>query len=127
MRPRRLITLFGCGGDRDRSKRPVMGRISAATSDLTVVTSDNPRGEDPAAIVDEILVGVREVDPQGARLLVEVDRARAIALAIAQAGAGDIVLIAGKGHEPYQLIAGVKHDFDDRLVARDALLAKKGG
>jgi UDP-N-acetylmuramoyl-L-alanyl-D-glutamate--2,6-diaminopimelate ligase len=125
MQPRRLITLFGCGGDRDRSKRPVMGRICAAGSDLTVVTSDNPRGEDPAAIVDEILVGVREVDPQGARYVVEVDRARAIALAIERAGAGDIVLIAGKGHEPYQLIAGVKHDFDDRLVARDAL-ARRG-
>ncbi|MDX2167066.1 MAG: UDP-N-acetylmuramoyl-L-alanyl-D-glutamate--2,6-diaminopimelate ligase [Deltaproteobacteria bacterium] len=126
MRPRRVITLFGCGGDRDRAKRPLMGRISAAGSDLTVVTSDNPRSEDPAAIVEEILVGVREVDPQGQRHVVEVDRARAIALAIERAASGDIVLIAGKGHEPYQLIAGVKHDFDDRLVARGALRARRG-
>jgi UDP-N-acetylmuramoyl-L-alanyl-D-glutamate--2,6-diaminopimelate ligase len=121
LQPRRLITVFGCGGDRDRAKRPVMGRISASGSDLTVITSDNPRSEDPAAIVAEIVAGAREVDAAGARTVVEVDRARAIALAIEQAGPGDVVLIAGKGHEPYQLIAGVTHDFDDRLVARAAL------
>ena len=121
LRPRRLITVFGCGGDRDRGKRSVMGRISAAGSDLTIVTSDNPRGEDAAAIVDEIVAGVREVDHDASRHPVELDRARAIALAVAHAQAGDIVLIAGKGHEPYQLVAGVKHDFDDRLVARAAL------
>jgi len=121
LQPRRLITVFGCGGDRDRAKRPLMGRISAAGSDLTIVTSDNPRGEDPQTIVDEILVGVRAADPTGARYTVEVDRDRAIAAAIAAAGRGDIVLIAGKGHESYQLVAGVKHDFDDRVVARQAL------
>jgi len=125
MRPHRVITVFGCGGDRDRAKRPLMGRISAAGSDLTIVTSDNPRSEDPDAIIDEIRAGVREVDPRGARSLTEVDRARAIALAIDEARAGDIVLIAGKGHEPYQLIAGVKHDFDDRVVARAALEKKR--
>lgn len=121
LHPRRLITVFGCGGDRDRAKRPAMGRIGAAGSDLAVITSDNPRGEDPAAIVAEIVAGAREADPRGERTVVEVDRAAAIALAIARAGAGDIVLIAGKGHEPYQLIAGVRHAFDDRLVARAAL------
>jgi len=124
LRPRRLITVVGCGGDRDRSKRPVMGRIAAEGSDLTVITSDNPRSEDPAAIVAEIVAGARAVDPSGDRLAVEVDRAAAIALAIDRAGAGDVVLIAGKGHEPYQLIAGVRHDFDDRLVARAALDAR---
>ena len=121
LRPRRLITVFGCGGDRDRAKRPVMGRISAAGSDLTVITSDNPRGEDPAAIVAEIAAGARAAAAEGERVVVEVDRAAAIALAIERAGPGDIVLIAGKGHEPYQLVAGVRHDFDDRLVARAAL------
>ncbi len=123
--PRRLITVFGCGGDRDRAKRPLMGRLSAALSDLTIVTSDNPRSEDPQAIVDDILAGVRESDPSGAKHVVEVDRARAIARAIGGAGAGDIVLIAGKGHEAYQLIAGVKHNFDDRSVARAALEARR--
>jgi UDP-N-acetylmuramyl-tripeptide synthetase len=121
LHPRRLITVFGCGGDRDRSKRPVMGRIAAQLSDWTIVTSDNPRSEDPRAIIDEILAGVRTVDPHGTGHVVEVDRARAIAQAVAAAAAGDIVLIAGKGHEPYQLIAGQRFDFDDRLVARAAL------
>ena len=120
LEPRRVITVFGCGGDRDRAKRPVMGRISAAGSDLTVITSDNPRSENPAAIVAEIVAGAREVDSTGARTVVEVDRAAAIALAIREARTDDIVLIAGKGHEPYQLIAGVRHDFDDRQVARAA-------
>jgi UDP-N-acetylmuramoyl-L-alanyl-D-glutamate--2,6-diaminopimelate ligase len=125
LQPRRVITVFGCGGDRDRAKRPVMGRISAAASDLTVVTSDNPRSEDPAAIVAEIVAGAREVDPPGARVVVEIDRAAAIALAVERAGPGDIVLIAGKGHEPYQLVAGVRHDFDDRVVARAALRTRR--
>jgi UDP-N-acetylmuramyl-tripeptide synthetase len=124
LEPRRLITVFGCGGDRDRAKRPLMGRLSAALSDLTIVTSDNPRGEEARAIVDEILTGVRASDPSGVKHLVELDRGRAIARAIESAGSGDIVLIAGKGHEPYQLIAGVKYDFDDRLVARAALEAR---
>ena len=125
LQPRRLITVFGCGGDRDRPKRPLMGRISAAGSDLTIITSDNPRSEDPAAIVAEIVAGAREADPRGARTVVEVDRAAAIELAIARADADDIVLIAGKGHEPYQLIAGVRHDFDDRLVALAALARRR--
>jgi UDP-N-acetylmuramoyl-L-alanyl-D-glutamate--2,6-diaminopimelate ligase len=119
--PRRIITVFGCGGDRDRAKRPVMGRIALQLSDLTIVTSDNPRSEDPRAIVDEILTGADSLDPSGARHIAEVDRARAIERAVAMAEPGDIVLIAGKGHEPYQLIAGRRLDFDDRLVARAAV------
>jgi len=119
--PRRIITVFGCGGDRDRAKRPLMGRIALQLSDLTIVTSDNPRSEDPQAIVDEILTGAGSVDPSGARHIAEVDRARAIERAVGMAEPGDIVLIAGKGHEPYQLIAGRRLDFDDRLVARAAL------
>ena len=121
LRPRRLVTVFGCGGDRDRGKRAVMGRIAAQLSDRTIVTSDNPRGEDPRAIVDEIVAGIREADPALQRCAVEVDRARAIRLAIAEAVAGDMVLIAGKGHETYQLIGGERLDFDDRAHARAAL------
>jgi UDP-N-acetylmuramoyl-L-alanyl-D-glutamate--2,6-diaminopimelate ligase len=121
LEPRRLITVFGCGGDRDRGKRPVMGRIAAELSDYAIVTSDNPRSEDPQAIIAEVLAGVRAVDPGGARHVAEPDRARAIAHAIDVARSGDVVLIAGKGHEPYQLIAGARYDFDDRLVARAAL------
>ena len=121
LEPRRVITVFGCGGDRDRAKRPVMGRIAVELSDWTIVTSDNPRSEDPRAIVAEILAGARERDPQGTRHVADVDRARAIARAVEIAEPGDIVLIAGKGHEPYQLIAGKRFDFDDRLVARAAV------
>ena len=118
---RRVIAVFGCGGDRDRAKRPLMGRIAAELSDYCIVTSDNPRSEDPLAIIEEILGGVRAVDPTGARHVVEPDRAQAIGQAIRSAQTGDIVLIAGKGHETYQLVGGRRLDFDDRLVARAAL------
>jgi UDP-N-acetylmuramoyl-L-alanyl-D-glutamate--2,6-diaminopimelate ligase len=124
LRPRRLITVFGCGGDRDRAKRPLMGRIASALSDYAIVTSDNPRSEDPQAIIDEILVGARLADPAGARTTADPDRTRAIAHAIEIAQSGDLILIAGKGHEPYQLIAGRRLDFDDRLVARAALASR---
>ena len=127
LEPRRVITVFGCRGDRDRAKRPVMGRIAVELSDRTIVTSDNPRSEEPQAIVAEILAGARAVDPSGARHVAVVDRARAIADAVALAEPGDIVLIAGKGHEPYQLIAGQRLDFDDRLVARAALEKRMRG
>jgi UDP-N-acetylmuramoyl-L-alanyl-D-glutamate--2,6-diaminopimelate ligase len=120
LQPRRIITVVGCGGDRDRTKRPLMGRIAAELSDHLVVTSDNPRSEDPQAIIDEILTGVARAG-RAAHCVAEVDRARAIAHAVDMAQAGDIVLIAGKGHEPYQLVAGNRLDFDDRLVARAAL------
>jgi UDP-N-acetylmuramoyl-L-alanyl-D-glutamate--2,6-diaminopimelate ligase len=115
----RLITVFGCGGDRDRAKRPLMGEIAARLSDVCVVTSDNPRTEDPQAIIDEILAGI-PAEPE-ADLVVEVDRGAAIALAIDAAAAGDTVMIAGKGHEPGQEIMGRKTPFDDREVARAKL------
>lgn len=112
----RLICVFGCGGDRDPGKRPQMGRASAELADFTVVTSDNPRTEDPEAIVREILPGIG-----GAPHLVEVDRRRAIEAAIRRAGPGDLVLIAGKGHEDYQILGREKVHFDDREVAGEAL------
>jgi len=121
LRPARLITVFGCGGDRDRSKRPLMGAIAARLSDLVVVTSDNPRSEEPRAIIDEILHGI----PAGTALFVEPDRARAIGKALRQARSGDIVVIAGKGHETYQILGNRRIDFDDRKVAAAALAELK--
>jgi UDP-N-acetylmuramoyl-L-alanyl-D-glutamate--2,6-diaminopimelate ligase len=111
----RVICVFGCGGDRDRGKRPEMGRIAARFSDLPVVTSDNPRSEDPQAIIDEILAGM-DGDP-----IVEPDRRAAIEFAIQQAQPYDVVVIAGKGHEQGQEFADGKVPFDDREVAREAL------
>jgi UDP-N-acetylmuramoyl-L-alanyl-D-glutamate--2,6-diaminopimelate ligase len=111
----RLICVFGCGGDRDRGKRPEMGRIAAELSDVPIVTSDNPRSEDPLAIIDEILAGM---DPEPS---VEPDRRAAIAKAVGLAGEGDVVVIAGKGHEQGQEFADRKLPFDDREVAREAL------
>jgi UDP-N-acetylmuramoyl-L-alanyl-D-glutamate--2,6-diaminopimelate ligase len=114
----RLISVFGAGGDRDRGKRPRMGRAGAALSDLAVVTSDNPRSEDPEAIVAEVLAGI---DERGG-VEVEVDRRAAISLALSQAGPGDVVVIAGKGHEQGQEFeGGRKLPFDDREVAREEL------
>ena len=111
----RVICVFGCGGDRDHGKRPLMGDVAADGADVVIVTSDNPRGEDPQDIVDEITRGLAsEVD-------VELDRARAIELAIETARAGDVVLLAGKGHEQGQEAAGQTLPFDDREVARQAL------
>jgi UDP-N-acetylmuramoyl-L-alanyl-D-glutamate--2,6-diaminopimelate ligase len=119
----RLISVFGAGGDRDRAKRPRMGAIGSDLSDLAIVTSDNPRSEDPEAIVAEILEGI---DSPGVR--VEVDRRAAIALALAEADRGDTVLIAGKGHEQGQEFeGGRKIPFDDRLVAREELRALLAG
>ena len=118
----RVIVVFGCGGDRDRAKRPVMGRIAAEQADLVVVTSDNPRSEDPAGIIDQIVAGM----PTGASPVVEPDRAAAISVAVGQAREGDIVLIAGKGHETYQEVDGAVVPFDDREIARAALLARAG-
>jgi len=125
MEPRRLITVVGCGGDRDRGKRPLMGRIAAELSDLVIVTSDNPRNEDPRAIIEEILVGSREVDPTLLRHVIEVDRAAAIRAAVASARDEDLIVIAGKGHEPYQLIAGRRFEFDDRVHARQAVMESR--
>ena len=113
----RLICVFGCGGDRDRSKRPLMGAIAARLADAVVVTSDNPRTEDPGRILEDVVAGI----PAEAAARVEPDRAAAIALAIATAGPDDLVLIAGKGHEDYQILGSEKVHFDDREEARSCL------
>lgn len=118
LEPKRVITLFGCGGDRDRAKRPLMGAAAGANSDYVVLTSDNPRSEDPIAILNDALVGLSRYDTPR---LIEPDRATAIRRAIAKAEPGDIVLIAGKGHEPYQILRSGTIDFDDRQVARQVL------
>jgi UDP-N-acetylmuramoyl-L-alanyl-D-glutamate--2,6-diaminopimelate ligase len=117
--PGRVITVFGCGGDRDRGKRPIMGRLSAELSDLSVATSDNPRSEDPAAILREVLAGVPAAHRRRVRRI--QGRAQAITAALAAARPGDSVLIAGKGHEDYQVVGDVKQPFDDRVQARRAL------
>lgn len=114
----RVITLFGCGGDRDRTKRPRMGRAAGEGSDVVVLTSDNPRSEEPMAIIEEALVGVKET---GKTCIVEEDRAAAIAIAIRAAKAGDIVLIAGKGHEKVQILKDGTVPFDDVAVAAGVL------
>lgn len=114
-----VITVFGCGGDRDRAKRPEMARVACALSDQVIITSDNPRTEDPAAIIREIEAGVR--DDQRSKVLSIADRREAIRTACRLAGAGDLVLIAGKGHEKYQEINGVKYPFDDKEVLKAEL------
>ncbi len=116
----RLYVVAGCGGDRDRTKRPVMGRIAASGGDLAILTSDNPRSEDPAAIIEEMKA---DIDP-GAKYLSICDRHEAIRTAVMMASPGDIILVAGKGHETYQIIAGVKHHFDDREELIAAFRAK---
>lgn len=116
----RLICVFGCGGDRDRSKRPQMGAIAAQLADRVVVTSDNPRTEDPLSILNDVVAGISA----GTDLVVEADRARAIALGIAAAEPCDLVLIAGKGHEDYQILGTTKIHFDDREEAERALRLK---
>jgi UDP-N-acetylmuramoyl-L-alanyl-D-glutamate--2,6-diaminopimelate ligase len=115
----RVHVVFGCGGDRDKAKRPVMGRIAAELADDVVVTSDNPRSENPDTIIAEILGGV----PAGAEVKAVADRRGAIAEALRRANPGDVVLVAGKGHETEQVIAGVAHPFDDRAALRELLAA----
>ncbi len=117
---KRVITLFGCGGDRDRTKRPLMGQAAGELSDLVILTSDNPRSEDPLQIMNDSIVGLRRTDT---KFIVEPDRAAAIRKAIDEARAGDVVLLAGKGHETYQIFADRTIHFDDREVAREALRA----
>jgi UDP-N-acetylmuramoyl-L-alanyl-D-glutamate--2,6-diaminopimelate ligase len=114
----RVITLFGCGGEKDRTKRPVMGEVTGRLSDLTILSSDNPRGEDPLKIISDIIVGLQKTD---GKYVIEPDREKAINIAIDDARAGDIVLLAGKGHENYQILADRTLEFDDREVARRAL------
>ena len=118
LEPRRVITLFGAGGDRDRTKRPLMGQAAGELSDVVVLTSDNPRSEDPLQIMNDVLVGIRRSDT---KTIVEPDRAEAIRKALNEAGAGDLVLLAGKGHETYQIFADKTIHFDDRETAREAL------
>ena len=119
----RIITIFGCGGDRDRGKRPKMGQAAVFFSDIVVLTSDNPRTEDPMAILREVEVGVREALQQRSQVEYHLvpDRREAIRMAVRLARTGDIVLIAGKGHEDYQIIGTTKIHFDDREVAREAI------
>ncbi|MDA8168086.1 MAG: UDP-N-acetylmuramoyl-L-alanyl-D-glutamate--2,6-diaminopimelate ligase [Nitrospiraceae bacterium] len=118
----RIITVFGCGGDRDRGKRPQMGSIAASLSDLVIITSDNPRSEDPVKIIEDVAGGAA-----GGNCRVVPDRAEAIKQAIDAALPGDTVLIAGKGHEDYQIVNGRRHFFSDQLTARDAIRGKAGG
>ncbi|MCX7831641.1 MAG: UDP-N-acetylmuramoyl-L-alanyl-D-glutamate--2,6-diaminopimelate ligase [Actinobacteria bacterium] len=119
----RLITVFGCGGDRDKDKRPKMGAIAASMSSLVIVTSDNPRSEEPEEIIDDILKGIEE--DLKYKVIVEVDRKKAIFKAIEMARSGDIVLIAGKGHENYQIFKDRTVHFDDREVAKEAIEERK--
>ncbi len=112
----KLWVVFGAGGDRDPMKRPLMGEACAKLADKLVVTSDNPRSEDPLKIIDAILKGIGD---QGSGIRVEPDRKKAIEYALREAGEGDVVIIAGKGHETTQEIRGVKHPFDDREVVRN--------
>jgi UDP-N-acetylmuramoyl-L-alanyl-D-glutamate--2,6-diaminopimelate ligase len=121
----RVITVFGCGGDRDRTKRPKMGRIAARYSDFVFVTSDNPRSEEPEAILRDIEPGITDTGLEKNRYVMIVDRRTAIQKAIEMASPKDVVLIAGKGHETYQLIKGAVLHFDDREEARDALRSRK--
>ncbi|HEX3332923.1 MAG TPA: UDP-N-acetylmuramoyl-L-alanyl-D-glutamate--2,6-diaminopimelate ligase [Acidimicrobiales bacterium] len=121
----RVLSVFGCGGDRDRAKRPVMGGVAARLSDLAFLTSDNPRSEDPIAIIDEVLSGI-DGGRDNRSVVVEPDRRAAIERALDAAHPGDIVVIAGKGHETYQEIAGQRLPFDDAAVAREALSARFG-
>ena len=115
---RRIITVFGCGGDRDRTKRPIMGAIAAKLSDVIVVTSDNPRSEDPNAIIDDILEGIKG---SKTKKIVEPDRTKAIAAALKEAKTDDIVLLAGKGHETYQILSTGKIHYDEREIVKGLL------
>ncbi len=122
---KRIITVFGCGGDRDKGKRPIMGRIAAGYSDVVIVTSDNPRTEDPMTIIEDIKAGIILVRGQGSEVRVIPDRREAIIEAIKEANKGDVVLLAGKGHEDYQIIGNEKIYFDDREEAIKAVRSEK--
>jgi UDP-N-acetylmuramoyl-L-alanyl-D-glutamate--2,6-diaminopimelate ligase len=131
MTEKRLIAVFGCGGDRDRGKRPIMGRVAAEWADLVIITSDNPRSEPPEGILDEIEAGVKQTGiaawgpalelPAGKGYIREVDRRRAIELALRLGRPGDMIFIGGKGHETYQIVGTLRHSFDDRQVVREYL------
>ena len=116
----KLITVFGCGGDRDVSKRPKMGEIAHRLADQVIVTSDNPRSEDPQKIIADILAGIGRLS----EVQVEADRNEAIKSAVLKAKTDDVIVIAGKGHETYQILGSTTIDFDDRVHAREALLQR---
>lgn len=117
----RIITVFGCGGDRDRTKRPVMGRAVALSSDVAVVTSDNPRTEDPETIINDIMPGLEAENARKCEIHRESDRRKALVLAVSLLKAGDALLVAGKGHEPYQIIGTTKHPFSDQGILKELL------
>jgi len=122
----RLILVFGCGGDRDRGKRPLMGGVAAREADLVWITSDNPRGEDPARICAEVESGFRaETDPRAGACRTVIDRTTAIEQALEAARAGDLVLVAGKGHENYQLVGSERLDLDDAVIIRDWITRRR--
>lgn len=116
----RLLCLFGCGGDRDKTKRPIMGSIASRLADFCIITSDNPRTEDPNSIIENILEGMDKDAPY----LVEPDRPTAIRKALSLLGEGDVLLLAGKGHETYQEVNGEKHHMDERELVRDCFCPK---
>ncbi|PJC49083.1 MAG: UDP-N-acetylmuramoyl-L-alanyl-D-glutamate--2,6-diaminopimelate ligase, partial [Candidatus Omnitrophica bacterium CG_4_9_14_0_2_um_filter_42_8] len=118
LKPARLITVFGCGGNRDRAKRPAMGKISTELSDIVFITSDNPRAEEPKDIINEITKGINLAKNN---YIIEPDRFNAIKKAVLEAGSGDIVLVAGKGHETYQIFKDTTIPFDDREVVKRIL------
>jgi UDP-N-acetylmuramoyl-L-alanyl-D-glutamate--2,6-diaminopimelate ligase len=123
MTERELTVIFGCGGDRDRGKRPEMGKAAAAVADRVIVTSDNPRNEDPASIIEDIVQGIMDKK----RVMTILDRRNAIQYAIEEAKTGDTILIAGKGHETYQEIKGKRFPFDDLELAREIVGAGEKG
>ena len=114
----RVISVFGCGGDRDTRKRPIMGEISGKIADYTIITSDNPRTEEPETIISEIEAGIKKTK---GKYEVIIDRKEAIKKAIKMANKTDIIVLAGKGHEPYQEINGKKYDFDERKIVKDII------
>ena len=114
----RVISVFGCGGDRDSRKRPIMGEISGKIADYTIITSDNPRTEDPKSIVEQIETGIKKTK---GKYEVIIDRVEAIQKAIKMANKSDIIVLAGKGHEPYQEINGKKFDFDERKIVKEII------
>jgi len=119
----KLTVVFGCGGDRDRTKRPRMARVAEQLADFVIVTNDNPRTERPEDIISEIVAGFE--NPDSPKITVEQDRKKAIELAVKNAGRDDIVLIAGKGHETYQIIGTQKFDFNDKAIAQECLRKRK--
>jgi UDP-N-acetylmuramoyl-L-alanyl-D-glutamate--2,6-diaminopimelate ligase len=115
MTEKNLWVIFGCGGDRDKMKRPLMGKIAVKIADRVIITSDNPRSEPPELIIDDILSGIKDRK----KVEVIVNRRKAIQFALNNASVGDTILVAGKGHENYQEIAGIKYPFDDRQVVKE--------